>query len=102
MAAIVKLAHGMQDVEDVSEPSPLDAAAALKAGLSAEDVETALEIVTLLFKSGAALLTFFKALREEMRARRSVAIVSDAASGKPLGRIEAGTTDDILARIAPS
>ena len=88
-------------MEGISEPSPLDAAAALKARLTAEDIKTALEIVTLLFKSGAALLVFLKALREEIRARRSAVVVSDAISGKPLGRIEAGTADDALAHMAP-
>jgi hypothetical protein len=101
IAVIMKLAREAQGVEDVSEPSALDAGEALKAGLTPEDVKTALEIVTLVFKSAVALLAFLKAIREEMRARRSVVAISDAASGKSLGRIEAGTPDDVLARLAP-
>jgi hypothetical protein len=100
IAAIVCLGRDAEGVEDVSEPSALDASRALNAGITAEDVKTALEIVTLIFKSGAALLVFLTALRAEIRSRGGVVAVSDPVTGKPLGRIDARTADTALARLA--
>jgi hypothetical protein len=101
MAAIIAIAQGAQGVEDVSEPSALDATKALNAGLTPEEVKAAIEFITVIFQSGTALLMFLKALREEMRARGSAVAVAEAATGQPLGRIDAGTSDEALTRMAP-
>ena len=97
IGTIVDLARNTHDIEDVSEPSTLDADRALNAAITLDEVKTVLEIVTAVFKSGAALIEFMKAVRETMRARRAAVVVSDPLTGKRLGRIEADTSDETLA-----
>ncbi len=99
--AILALVQRHEGVEEVSEPTDLDASRALNAGLPHELIEEVLKFLTIMFTTGTAALAFLKALREELKARGGVVAVSDPASGEPLGRIEAGTSDEALARMAP-
>jgi hypothetical protein len=103
VAGVVELGRRFEGVEGVSEPTPLDARRALNAGLSPEDIKTGLELVTLVFESGTALLLFLKAMRDEKRARKwtGTVVVSDAGSGESLGRIGAETDDEALSRMTP-
>jgi hypothetical protein len=99
--AILAAAKGFDGVEDISEPTALDASRALNAGLTLEMVEHALAFITIVFKTGTAALGFFKTVREEMKARGGTVVVSEPASGKTLGSIEAQTVDDAIGKILP-
>jgi hypothetical protein len=99
MNQIMTMAKSAEGVEQVSEPSSLDASRALNAAITFEEVESALQIITLIFKSGAALLDFIKALRDTRRAGGGGIGVSDATSGKVLGQIKESTTDRTLTRL---
>jgi hypothetical protein len=101
IAAIRKLAQEAEGVDAVSEPAALDSTRALNAGLTPEDVRTALEIVTVIFKTGAALFVFLKTVRDYVSARGGVVGVSDAPGTKPLGRIEPTTADEVITRLLP-
>jgi hypothetical protein len=77
---------------DVGDPSRSRGGAAKLLGM--------LEIVTVIFKSGSALLSFYTALRAVMEKRASAATVSEPATGKVIGRITGNTTDAALAKLA--
>ena len=98
---IIGLSQRLEGVEDVSEPSVLDASRALNAGLTPEMVEQVLQVITMVFSTGTAALQFLKELRAELKARGGVVAVSEPASGKPLGRVEGGTADEALADLTP-
>ena len=95
---LIQLATKTKDFEGASEPSTLSSSRALNAGLTAEDIKTAIEITTVAFKAGAALLIFLKALRDYLHTRRKTVGVSDPATGKPLGKIDANTSDKDIER----
>src|ERR1700730_4507840 len=86
IAAILRLARDAEGVEGVSEPAALDSSRALNAGLTAEDVRTALEIITVIFKTGAALFVFLKAVRDYVKTRGGVVGASDAPGPQSIGR----------------
>lgn len=90
---LIQLAAKTKDFEGASEPSTLSSSRALNAGLTAEDIKTAIEIATVAFKAGAALLVFLKALRDYLHARGGTVGVSDPTTGKPIGKIDADTSD---------
>jgi hypothetical protein len=96
---IVSVAKRLEGVEDVSEPSALDASQALNAGLSLKDLKKALLVVTLMFTTGEEGLNFFEKLRDEFQARGGEIAVSEPATGKVLGRVDAGTSNEGLARL---
>ena len=95
--AILAWARQRPEVDQLSEPTSLDASRALNVGLP--EVTVALTFLTLVFKTGTAALEFLKALREEMKNRGGVVAVSDPASGKQLGRLESGTPDAALTQL---
>jgi hypothetical protein len=101
IAAILELARKAEGVDGVSEPAALDSSRALNAGLTAEDIKTALEMITIIFKTGAALFVFLKAVRDYAKTRGGVVGVSDATGTKPLGRIEATSPDEAITRLLP-
>lgn len=69
--------------------------------MTPDDVKNALEIITLIFNTAGAGLAFLKKLRDYVQARGIAIAVSDPTRGKPLGRIEARTTDEDIKRILP-
>jgi hypothetical protein len=87
-------------VEETSEPTNLDASRALNVGIPNLSPTEVLEFLTLVFTTGKAALDFLKALREQLKANGTSVAVSESTSGKLLGRIEAGTSDAALARMA--
>jgi hypothetical protein len=95
--AVLALARQHPEVEDISEPTNLDASRALHIGLA--EVSVILSFVTVVFKASKALLEFLKALREELKARGGTVAVSESASGRPLGRLEGKTTDKALTKL---
>jgi hypothetical protein len=97
--AILALAKQHSEVEEISEPTNLDASRALNVGLP--EITVALTFVTVVFKAGTAALGFLKALRENLKARGGAVVISEAASGKPLGRLEGQTTDETLTKLVP-
>ena len=108
---ILALARHHEGVKKASEPTALDASSPLNAGFGAEIfspeifelVRHTLEFVTVVFSSGTAALGFLKAVREQKKARGGLPVaVHESASGKHLGRLEAGTEDEDLRRIVPS
>jgi hypothetical protein len=94
--AILAWAKQRPEVEEVSEPTSLDASRALNVGMPDVNPNDVLTFITLVFQAGTASLVFLKALREELKARRSMVAVSESASGKPLGLLEADTSDEKL------
>src|SRR5215467_8319020 len=97
IAGIQELVKKSEGIEDMSEPSVLDASQALNAGLTPEDLKTGLEVINLIFVDGAALGAFLMALRTWMRSRLGAISVSDAVSGKRIGRIDAVTEESTVA-----
>jgi hypothetical protein len=93
--AILALAkkHG---IDQISQPSALDAGRNQNAGLMPGDVKEVLQFITLVFGTGGAALAFLKSLREELAAWKGKVAVSEPASGKALGTVEATTTDKQL------
>jgi hypothetical protein len=100
--AILAWVKQRPEVEEVSEPTSLDASQALNVGLPDVNPNDVLTFITLIFQAGTASLAFLKALREELKARRSMVAVSESASGKPLGRLEADTSDEKLEKLLSS
>jgi len=95
--AILALARQHPDVEDVSEPTNLDASKALNVGLPHyTDIEAGLTFITIVFKTGSAGLMFYKALRAEMKRRNEAIAVSDSATGTLKGKLSGETSDDAL------
>jgi len=92
LAALAELAeaHGAE----ASERESLGTEGALNAGLTAQDVHTALEIVTLLFKAGTALFGFLTAARAYLRESNSTtALTLRDESGVVRGTLTATTSD---------
>jgi hypothetical protein len=85
-----------------SEPEAESLDGALNAGITVEDVRTALQIATLIFTFGKAALEFLKALRDHLRAEapKSEAAVGNAADGVAAGVVRATTDDAELEAIA--
>jgi hypothetical protein len=96
IAAIVALAKQHSELEEVSEPTSLDASRALNVGLPHVDPQTALMFVTVVFQTSKAALEFLKVAREYLKERGGAMAVSQSASGKRVGRIEAATSDEAL------
>lgn len=100
VAAILAAAGRSAGVE-ASEPTALDASRALNAGISPAEITAALQFVSLVFTTGTAILTFIKALREELQVHNAGAVVvSDPGTGKPIGKVSAASTDAELETIA--
>jgi glycerate-2-kinase len=99
--AILAFAKKQSTVADVSEPTNLDASRALNVGLPNVSPTEVLTFLTVVFTTGKAALEFLKALREQIKAKGGVIAVSESTSGKPLGRIEAGTSDATLTHLVP-
>jgi hypothetical protein len=97
--AIIAWAKQRPEVEETSEPTSLDASRALNVGLPDVDPATAVIFITLVFNAGTAALAFLKALREELQAQGGVVIVSESASGNPLGRLEGGTSEEAIEKM---
>jgi hypothetical protein len=99
--AILTLAKQHSGVEEVSEPTNLDASRALNLGLPGVGPAEVLTFLTLVFTTGKAALEFLKALREQLKVKGGAVAVSESVSGKALGRLEAGTSDKALTQLAP-
>jgi hypothetical protein len=97
--AILALLKHQDGVEEVAEPTRLDASRALNVGLPHDPI-TILHFITVVFQTGTAALVFYKALRDELRQRGSAVAVSEPATGKSRGRIDAGTADETLNQLA--
>jgi hypothetical protein len=100
--AILALARERGEVEEVSEPTALDASRALNVGLPHVNPTEALEFISLVFTTGTTALAFFKNLRAFLKDRSATVAASQTVSGQALGRIEAGTSDEDLEKIAAS
>jgi hypothetical protein len=99
--AILALARQDQELT-VSEPMDLDASRALNVGLPPVSPNEVLQFLTLVFTTGTAALAFVKALRDELREHGGSVTIADSATGKHLGRIDGGSSDEELARTVPS
>jgi hypothetical protein len=97
---ILAFAKQHKAVDEISEPTNLDASRALNVGLPHVSPTEALTFLTLVFTTGKAALEFLKALREQLKAKGGVIAVSDSTTGRPLGRLEAGTSDAALKHLA--
>jgi hypothetical protein len=96
---ILAWAKQRPEVDQVSEPTSLDTTRALNVGLP--EIKDALTFLTLVFTTGTAALEFLKALRDELKIRNGVVTVSESVSGKPLGRLEGGTSDSEITQLTP-
>src|SRR2546425_12396424 len=83
--AILELARERCEVEEVSEPTALDASRALNVGLPHVNPTEALQFITLVFSTGTAALAFFKNLRTFLKDRGATVAASQTVSGHPLG-----------------
>jgi hypothetical protein len=99
IAAILALAREHGAVEEISEPTALDASRALNVGLPHVNPTEALQFITLLFGTATAALTFFKSLRGFLKERSATVAASQTVSGQPLGLIAAGTSDEDLEKM---
>jgi hypothetical protein len=99
--AIIALAKQVPELT-VSEPMDLDASKALNVGLPPVSPNEVLQFLTLVFTTGTAGLAFLSALRNELREHGGTVTITDSATGKSLGRIDGGTTNEELARTVPS
>ncbi|MEM9436109.1 MAG: hypothetical protein AAGA15_03640 [Pseudomonadota bacterium] len=95
LAEALKRAAATPEVEAVSETSMLDPQQTLNAGINPEDIKLALEIATLIFKYGAAVLAFAVTLRDYLKEEESEEAVAmaDPKSGETLIEITAETKD---------
>ncbi len=98
--AILKLAEHFHGIEEISEPINLDASRALDVGIPHVDPYTALTFVTLVFNGGTAVLKFLQILRDELKRHGGKIAVSDSQSGKALGQIGSGTSDEDVKKLA--
>jgi hypothetical protein len=100
--AILAIAKNYEGVEEVSEPTALDASKALNAGITPEMIEGALTFITIVFQTGKAALDFLKSVREDLNSRGGPPVVlAEPATGKQLGQVKGDTTDDALKRVLP-
>jgi hypothetical protein len=100
---IAALARKHPDVEEISDPTALDASRVLNMGLPHFDLQHAQEafvFLTVVFKSGSAGLAFFKSLREQLKTRSGAVVVSDSVTGKPKGEVRADTSDEKIKELA--
>ena len=97
---ILALAKERSDLAQASEPASLDASRALNVGLPGGSPTEVLSFLTLVFTTGKAAVEFFKLVRDQLDRRGARVAVSDAPSGKPIGQIEATTTDHALESFA--
>jgi hypothetical protein len=100
--AILAWAKQRPEVEEASEPTSLDASRALNFGLPDLDPKTVMVFITLAFKAGKSALDFLKALQVYLKSRDSAVAASDSATGKPLGRLDSGTSEADIAKMAAS
>lgn len=100
MQEVASLARDDAGTEAISKRTTLDASRALNAGLSPDDVKHALEFITVIFKTGAAGLSFLKALRDFCGQKKCEVIVSEPVSGKLLGRINEETKDEEIKKMS--
>jgi hypothetical protein len=100
ISEIAALAKNHSTVEDVSEPTRLDADRALNFGLPGVGPKEVLEFLTVLFAAGKALFEFLKAVRDYLRKKKGKKLAVSDASGKFLGQVDGDTSDEELARIA--
>jgi len=99
MKEIVKIAtiEGVDLSKPVSVESPADP---LDAPFSAEEIKHFLEIVTIVFKSGAAGLGFVTALRGILGKHDGESLsVRDPISGKERGRINSESSEEDAKRV---
>jgi hypothetical protein len=96
---IMAFAQQHPAVEQTSEPTTLDASRALNLGIPNLSPREVLEFLTLVFTTSKAALDFLKALREQLKSKGGSVAISESTSGKPLGRIEPGTSDAALAHM---
>jgi hypothetical protein len=97
---ILTLAKEHSDLAQASEPASLDASRALNVGLPGVSPTEVLSFLTLVFTTGKAAVEFFKLVRDQLHQRGARVAVSDAPTGKPIGQIEAATTDRALESFA--
>ncbi|HEV2803596.1 MAG TPA: hypothetical protein VGW57_01575 [Chthoniobacterales bacterium] len=82
--------HGIETSKPVSKTSPADA---LDSPIGGEEIRQALELATLVFKSGAAAVAFFTALKPFLQKHPTESlVVKDPLSGSKKGRIDQTTS----------
>lgn len=99
--AIFALANEHSELARVSEPTNLSASEPLNFGLPNVSPTEALTFITVVFTTAKAALEFLKVIREHLRAKGGAVAVSESATGKHLGQIEPGTSDQDLTGLAP-
>ena len=86
---------------EVGDPTLNDSSSdILNFQIGAAELKQALEIATVLFKSGAAMLTFYKVLRDLLKSKNQTTIkilIKNPVTGKQKGVLKADTTDAELA-----
>jgi hypothetical protein len=102
IAAIVAWAKERGEVDEISEPTNLDASKALNVGLPHIDPTEALNFITLVFTTGTAALTFLKALRGVLKKPESAVAVSSTITNQKLGQIESQTSDQVIEQMVES
>jgi hypothetical protein len=102
ISEITTLAKNHSTVDDVSEPTRLDADRALNFGLPGVGPKEIFEFLTLLFSTGKALFEFLKAVRDYLNEKPGTRLAVSDSGGKSLGQIGGDTSDEELARIAGS
>ena len=82
---------------EASEAEPADMSGSLNAGIgiTAEEFKAGVEIVTVIFKAGAAAFTFLKAMRDYLRSQpaTAAAVVTSPRTGEPAGVVRSTSTD---------
>ena len=80
---------------EVSAPEAVSVPGALNAGISLEDLKTAIEVVTIILTTGKAAFEFLTAMRAYLRDRApsATAALTDARSGRLAGRLRANSSD---------
>lgn len=96
---ILAWAKERPEIDQISEPTSLDASRPMNVGLP--EVQELLGFITVVFSTATAALTFLKALREELKKRKGVVSVSDSMDGKPLGRLQGETSDLEVNQMVP-
>lgn len=73
----------------------------LDAPIGGEELKNIVEIVTVMFKAGAAAVTFFGALRTVLKSvPDQTVVVKDPASGKKLGELRADMSEAEMKQVA--
>jgi hypothetical protein len=96
--ALIALAKEHHDLVEASEPMRLDASRAMNVGLV--EVGVVLTFITVVFKTGTAVLEFLKAARDNLKDRGGTVALSESATGNALGQLKGTTPDQALTQIA--